>query len=222
MTDEIDWAAVNDGVRKGVNSLLQRLNHYRRRETTFDDVSVALSEEFDDVVQSAMVKALTYRNFQGKSLASTWGYRIGRNAALDWLKAYKSNARYVVRESQQVSMEGHWSDLYDREYEDDPSEHLDDDIEEYAAVVFDRVIRNASREWIQTLVDRDLNEMQYNDIAKKRGCPIGTVQSSLHRVRRLMEPAVRKIEAECGRERCRLVLRHTLVLLRDWLTLTGV
>ena len=147
------------------------------------------AEDAEDVVQEAMVRALTYfSSFRGRN-ARAWLLQIVRNTAYSALRT-RRGLRLVP--------------LADEGEEDAPAgvELVDPaDTPETA------LIRSRDREQVdaliarlplglrETLVMRELEELSYREIADVTGVPIGTVMSRLWRARRLLADAVAGSEA---------------------------
>jgi RNA polymerase sigma-70 factor (ECF subfamily) len=140
----------------------------------------------EDVVQEAMVRALTYfPSFRGGS-SRAWILQIVRNTAYGALEARRGER-----------MAGHTGlDAAAVEEIADPS----DDPEKSLIMSADRarvdaLIGALPVELRETLVLRELEELSYRDIAQVTSVPIGTVMSRLWRARRMLVRAA----AEGGR-----------------------
>ena len=139
----------------------------------------------EDVVQEAMVRALTYfPSFRGGS-SRAWILQIVRNTAYGALKA---------RRGERLGHTG--LDAAAVEEIADPS----DDPEKSLLTSADRarvdaLIAALPVELRETLVLRELEELSYRDIAQVTSVPIGTVMSRLWRARRMLVRAA----AEGGR-----------------------
>jgi RNA polymerase sigma factor (sigma-70 family) len=137
--------------------------------------------EAEDVVQEAMMRALThFPSFRGEN-ARGWILRIVRNEAYSALKA-RAGAR--------------WQPLGEPGGEEDAIELADpgDDPETALIKVRDRgrldaLLSRLPVDLRETLVLRELEELSYRDIAEVTGAPIGTVMSRLWRARRLVAEA---------------------------------
>jgi RNA polymerase sigma-70 factor (ECF subfamily) len=138
------------------------------------------AHEAEDVVQEAMMRALTYfPSFRGEN-ARAWVLRIVRNAAYSALKA-RAGER--------------WLPLADADDEtgvalvdpgDDPEAAL---IKARGLDRLDTLLERLPPELRETLVLRELESLSYRDIAQVTGAPIGTVMSRLWRARRLVAQA---------------------------------
>lgn len=132
----------------------------------------------EDVVQEAMVRALTYfPSFRGGS-SRAWILQIVRNTAYGALKARRGE-RVAGHASldEAVAVE----DIPD--LADDPEKLLirADDLGRV-----DALLEGLPIELRETLVLRELEELSYREIAHVTAVPIGTVMSRLWRARRML------------------------------------
>ena len=141
-------------------------------------------EDAEDVVQEAMVRALTYfPSFRGRN-ARAWLLQIVRNTAYSALRARRGLR--LVPFAQETGGD------------DDPGVELADpgDDPEVALIrardrrQLDTLIERLPLGLRETLVMRELEELSYREIAQITEVPIGTVMSRLWRARRLLAGAV--------------------------------
>ena len=131
----------------------------------------------EDVVQEAMVRALTYfPSFRGGS-SRAWILQIVRNTAYGALKARG------VRMAGQTALDeaGAIEDIPDPAH--DPEQAL---IVSHDLARIDALIGALPLELREALVLRELEELSYRDIAQVTSVPIGTVMSRLWRARRML------------------------------------
>jgi len=135
--------------------------------------------EAEDVTQEAFIKA--YRalpNFRGESAFYTWLYRIGVNAAKNWLIANRRRAptTTAVDSDEAEGYEG--GELL---HDTDTPERL----------LMSRQIADAVNAAMDRLPDdlrtaitlREIDGLSYDEIANAMNCPIGTVRSRIFRAR---------------------------------------
>ena len=135
--------------------------------------------EAEDVTQEAFIKA--YRalpSFRGESAFYTWLYRIGVNAAKNWLIANRRRAptATAVDSEEAESYEG--GELL---HDTDTPERL----------MMSRQIADAVNAAMERLPDdlrtaitlREIDGLSYDEIANAMNCPIGTVRSRIFRAR---------------------------------------
>lgn len=135
----------------------------------------------EDVVQEAMVRALTYfPGYRGGS-GRAWILQIVRNTAYGVLEARRGE-RQVRHISTDVA-----TDIESiPDLADDPEQALmlSDDLSRV-----DALIERLPLELRETLVLRELEELSYREIAHITAAPLGTVMSRLWRARRLLAKA---------------------------------
>lgn len=134
----------------------------------------------EDVVQEAMVRALTYfPSYRGGS-GRAWILQIVRNTAYGALKARSGEQVQRFNPDEADAIES-IPDLAD-----DPEKALilSDDLSR-----MDALIERLPLELRETLVLRELEELSYREIAQITAAPLGTVMSRLWRARRLLVKA---------------------------------
>jgi RNA polymerase sigma-70 factor (ECF subfamily) len=142
----------------------------------------------EDVVQEAMLRALSYfSSFKGVN-ARAWLLQIVRNTAYSW-RARNSGVALVP-----IGDNGEAVGVSDNELvseADGPEAAL---IRARGARRVREVIAALPVELREALVLRELEELSYKEIAEITRTPIGTVMSRLFRARRLLARAVREEE----------------------------
>lgn len=134
----------------------------------------------EDVVQEAMVRALTYfPSFRGGS-SRAWILQIVRNTAYGALKARRGERVTGPAGFDEAAVE----EIADPSDDPEKSLIMSDDL---ARV--DAMIEGLPVELRETLVLRELEELSYRDIAQITSVPIGTVMSRLWRARKMLARA---------------------------------
>jgi RNA polymerase sigma-70 factor (ECF subfamily) len=135
----------------------------------------------EDVVQEAMVRALTYfPGYRGGS-GRAWILQIVRNTAYGALKARRGEQQ--VRHTS-VDAAADIASIPDPADDPEKALILADDLGRV-----DALIENLPLELRETLVLRELEELSYREIAQITAAPLGTVMSRLWRARRLLAKA---------------------------------
>ena len=135
--------------------------------------------EAEDVTQEAFIKA--YRalpNFRGESAFYTWLYRIGVNAAKNWLVA---NGRRTPTTTAVDNEEAEGYDGSELLRDVDTPERLlmSKQIGETVNAAMDRLPED-----LRTAITlREIDGLSYEEIANAMQCPIGTVRSRIFRAR---------------------------------------
>lgn len=135
--------------------------------------------EAEDVTQEAFIKA--YRalpNFRGESAFYTWLYRIGVNAAKNWLIA---NGR---RAPTATAVDNEEAEAYD-------GADLLRDVDTPERMLMSKQIGETVNAAMEKLPDdlrmaitlREIDGLSYEEIANAMKCPIGTVRSRIFRAR---------------------------------------
>jgi len=146
--------------------------------------------EAEDVVQEAMLRAVTYfPSFRGVN-ARAWLLQIVRNTAYAALK--RPQGIHMVK----LYQEGDDNEGGDPGIElvdpgDDPEVTL---LRSEAKRRVDDLLDRLPVDLRECLVLRELEEMSYREIADITGVPIGTVMSRLWRARRLLGEAAQRLE----------------------------
>lgn len=136
----------------------------------------------EDVLQEAMLRALTYfPSFRGDN-PRAWLLQIVRNTAYDALKLDR-DPRFVPLAGATEDDRSGVDPAFDG---DDPETSL---IKSRDRQLLRELIGELPIELRETLVLRELEELSYKEIAEVTGTPIGTVMSRLWRARRLLSQA---------------------------------
>lgn len=139
------------------------------------------SEDAEDVVQEAMVRALTYfPSFRGTNPRG-WILQIVRNAAYASMKVNRGLATVSGDE-----LDGDDPRLADPA--DNPETTL---MKEQDSQRLARHLAAMPVDLREVLVLREIEELAYKDIAAITDAPVGTVMSRLWRARRLLAAAVK-------------------------------
>lgn len=145
--------------------------------------------EAEDVVQEAFIKA--YRalpSFRGESAFYTWLYRIGVNAAKNWLMAHGRRMPLM-------------SEVGDEEVEGIEDSVLLRDETTPEGVLMSRQIADVVHAAMEALPEdlrmaislREIEGLSYEEIAEVMNCPIGTVRSRIFRAREAIAARLRPL-----------------------------
>lgn len=139
----------------------------------------------EDVVQTAMVRALShFSSFRGENPRG-WLLAIVRNCAYTWMQGRKRDPEPLAEDA----------DEQHRAMPDpgpDPETELGS-AEDHAHL--GRLLASLPSELRECLVLRELEEMSYQEIAEITSVPIGTVMSRLWRARRILIKQVERSDA---------------------------
>jgi len=136
----------------------------------------------EDVVQEALVRALTYfPGFRGTN-ARGWFLQIVRNTAYASMSLNRGFPAPVEPDEETL-----------RDPADDPEASL---IRRRGRADLARLIGSLEVELREALILREFEELSYKEIAQVTGAPIGTVMSRLWRARRTLAQAIRREEMD--------------------------
>ena len=138
----------------------------------------------DDLAQEAMVRAFrSIKSFRGDAAFSTWLYRITRNAYVD-----RTRTRWFRFRSASVSIDavrGHAT-----EEENPEGQTLRQERRDYIW----SVLRTMAPKYRNVLVLVDIEGLEYADVAKIEGVPVGTIRSRLSRGRQQLAKKLGRVD----------------------------
>lgn len=143
-----------------------------------------------DVTQDAFVLAFEkLATFRGESAFYSWLFRIAYNAAMTRKRKERRQPASIDEARRQ-----HGDQLSDERADADPAAALD--TEERQAIVR-RALNELAEDYRTAIILKEIEGLQYDEIAQIVGCPIGTVRSRIHRARHeLREKLSRTIKHE--------------------------
>jgi RNA polymerase sigma factor (sigma-70 family) len=141
------------------------------------------ASDAEDIVQEAAIRAFRGIKGFGAVNARAWSLTIVRNTALSWLTKNKPRTVAYINdlsaaEQQELEYEG----LHGTRVETPEETTLfKADAEE-----IQKALAQLSAQYREVIVLREINQMNYRDIAEITNVPIGTVMSRLSRGRQLL------------------------------------
>jgi len=144
-----------------------------------------------DLAQEAFVKAWkSIGRFRGQSSFYTWVYRIVMNVTIDWLrkKQVKGGGAEFDDAVQLKEVDPAARTLPKADAL--PSEGMERS--EIRAQI-DRAIAQLSPEHRAVILMKEMDDMQYNEIAETLGCSIGTVMSRLFYARKKLQTLLKDV-----------------------------
>lgn len=131
--------------------------------------------EVDDIVQEVFIKAYqSITSFRGDSAFYTWLYRIAINTARNYLANIRKTPPL---EAENLDLLPELERLTDQ---DNPELLL---ISEEVAKIIITALTELPAELQTALILREVNGLNYAEIADKMNCPVGTVRSRIARAR---------------------------------------
>jgi len=143
--------------------------------------------EVEDVVQEAFIKA--YRalpSFRGESAFYTWLYRIGINAAKNYLVS-ESRRPPTTTEFDSEEAEG-FEDAEQLRNINTPENEL---MSKQVAETVNKAMDSLPEELKTAITLREIEGLSYEEIANMMNCPIGTVRSRIFRARETIAEKLR-------------------------------
>jgi len=170
---------VLDGHKEAFDVLVEK---YQHRVIQLVARYVRDKSEAEDIAQDSFVKAYkALPSFKGDSAFYTWLYRIAVNTAKNHLVA---RARRSSNNEVDVLEAENFDDAFKLKVSDTP-EHLL--LTEEIRLAVQRAIEGLPEELKRAIRYRELEGMTYDQIAKKMGCPVGTVRSRIFRAREAVD-----------------------------------
>jgi RNA polymerase sigma-70 factor (ECF subfamily) len=143
--------------------------------------------EVEDVVQEAFIKA--YRalpSFRGESAFYTWLYRIGINAAKNYLVS-EGRRPPTTTEFDSEEAEG-FEDAEQLRNINTPENEL---MSKQVAETVNKAMDSLPEELKTAITLREIEGLSYEEIATMMNCPIGTVRSRIFRARETIAERLR-------------------------------
>ncbi len=175
-SDQILVERVQQGDKQAFGLLVSK---YQRRLVRPVSRLVRDPAEVEDVVQEAFIKA--YRalpGFRGESAFYTWLYRIGINAAKNYLA---SRGRRPPTTTEFDSEEAEVFDDAEQLRDQNTPERIL--MSKEIGVTVNAAMEALPEELRNAIVLREIDGLSYEEISQVMNCPIGTVRSRIFRAR---------------------------------------
>lgn len=169
----------------------QLVTRYRTRVFAMIYNMVHNEQDAWDLAQESFLKAWrSIKRFRGKSSFYTWMYRIVMNVTIDWLrKRQVKGAGMEFDDSIQLKEIDPASKTLPKA---DPLPHTRMERAEVRARI-DGAIQQLSPDHRAVILMKEIEEMQYHEIAEALGCSIGTVMSRLFYARKKLQNLLRDV-----------------------------
>ena len=159
---------------------------------------VGTEAEAEEVVQEAFIKAYhALPDFRGESAFYTWLYRIGINAAHN----------YLVERSRKFPQIDVSSDIQSDELLERSLQLSDNQTPETVLMnkeivnVLEYSIEHLPEELKMAITLREIDNLSYEEIAQVLNCPVGTVRSRIFRAREAIAKKLRPVIESNGGKR---------------------
>jgi len=144
-----------------------------------------------DLAQESFIKAWkSIKRFRGQSSFYTWIYRIVMNVTIDWLR--KKHVKGAGAEFDDALQLKEIDPAAKTVPKADPLPHERMERREIRAKI-DKAIAQLSPEHRAVILMKEIEEMQYHEIAETLGCSIGTVMSRLFYARKKLQNLLRDV-----------------------------
>jgi RNA polymerase sigma-70 factor, ECF subfamily len=144
-----------------------------------------------DLAQESFLKAWkSIKRFRGRSSFYTWIYRIVMNVTIDWLR--KKQVKGAGTEFDDAIQLTEIDPASKTVPKDDPLPHQQMERTEIRARI-DQAISQLSPEHRAVILMKEIEEMQYREIAEALDCSIGTVMSRLFYARKKLQNLLRDV-----------------------------
>ncbi len=194
---EIDQQLVERAQRGDKQAFDLLVIKYQRKLARLLSQFIRDSAEVEDVTQETFVKA--YRSlpsFRGESAFYTWLYRIGINAAKNFLVAQKRRASATTNGFEIEDAENFEEGTQLRELNTPESELMSRQI----AQTVHQTLEVLPEELRTAITLREIEGLSYEEIANIMNCPTGTVRSRIFRAREAIADKLQSV-MEVGKDK---------------------
>jgi len=194
---EIDQQLVERAQRGDKQAFDLLVIKYQRKLARLLSQFIRDAAEVEDVAQETFIKA--YRSlstFRGESAFYTWLYRIGINAAKNYLVAQKRRALNTTNGFDIEDAENFEGGSQLRELNTPESELMSRQI----AQTVHQTLQALPEELRTAITLREIEGLSYEEIANIMNCPTGTVRSRIFRAREAIADKLQSV-MEIGKDK---------------------
>ncbi len=194
---EIDQQLVERAQRGDKRAFDLLVVKYQRKLARLLSQFIRDAAEVEDVTQETFIKA--YRSlslFRGDSAFYTWLYRIGINAAKNFLVAQKRRASATTNEFDIEAAENFEEGSQLRELNTPENELMSKQI----AQTVHQALQALPEELRSAITLREIEGLSYEEIASIMSCPTGTVRSRIFRAREAIADKLQSV-MEIGKDK---------------------
>lgn len=194
---EIDQQLVERAQRGDKRAFDLLVIKYQRKLARLLSQFIRDSAEVEDVTQETFVKAYrSLSSFRGESAFYTWLYRIGINAAKNFLVAQKRRASATTNGFDIEDAENFEEGTQLRELNTPESELMSRQI----AQTVHQTLEVLPEELRTAITLREIEGLSYEEIANIMNCPTGTVRSRIFRAREAISDKLKSV-MEVGKDK---------------------
>lgn len=187
---EIDQQLVERAQRGDKQAFELLVIKYQRKLARLLSQFIRDTAEVEDVVQETFIKAYSsLSSFRGDSAFYTWLYRIGINAAKNFLVAQKRRASAISNGFDIEGAENLEESSQLRELATPESELMSKQI----AQTVHQALHELPEELRTAITLREIEGLSYEEIANVMNCPTGTVRSRIFRAREAISDKLQSV-----------------------------
>ena len=196
---EIDQQLVERAQRGDKRAFDLLVVKYQRKLARLLSQFIRDAAEVEDVTQETFIKAYrSLSSFRGDSAFYTWLYRIGINAAKNFLVAQKRRASTTTNEFDIEAAENFEEGSQLRELNTPENELMSKQI----AQTVHQALQALPEELRSAITLREIEGLSYEEIASIMSCPTGTVRSRIFRAREAIADKLQSV-MEIGKDKRR-------------------
>jgi RNA polymerase sigma-70 factor (ECF subfamily) len=194
---EIDQQLVERAQRGDKRAFDLLVVKYQRKLARLLSQFIRDAAEVEDVTQETFIKAYrSLSSFRGDSAFYTWLYRIGINAAKNFLVAQKRRASTTINEFDIEVAENFEEGSQLRELNTPENELMSKQI----AQTVHQALQALPEELRSAITLREIEGLSYEEIASIMSCPTGTVRSRIFRAREAIADKLQSV-MEIGKDK---------------------
>ncbi len=194
---EIDQQLVERAQRGDKRAFDLLVVKYQRKLARLLSQFIHDAAEVEDVTQETFIKAYrSLSSFRGDSAFYTWLYRIGINAAKNFLVAQKRRASATTNEFDIEAAENFEEGSQLRELNTPENELMSKQI----AQTVHQALQALPEELRSAITLREIEGLSYEEIASIMSCPTGTVRSRIFRAREAIADKLQSV-MEIGKDK---------------------
>lgn len=194
---EIDQQLVERAQRGDKRAFDLLVVKYQRKLARLLSHFIHDAAEVEDVTQETFIKAYrSLSSFRGDSAFYTWLYRIGINAAKNFLVAQKRRASTTINEFDIEVAENFEEGSQLRELNTPENELMSKQI----AQTVHQALQALPEELRSAITLREIEGLSYEEIASIMSCPTGTVRSRIFRAREAIADKLQSV-MEIGKDK---------------------
>jgi RNA polymerase sigma-70 factor (ECF subfamily) len=182
---------VRDFIAGDESAFTRLVTKYKDALTNYLNMIVGDYDVATDLCQETFFRV--YKNITRYSNLyqfSTWIYRIATNLAIDEMR-YRRRRGQVFYNNVWAAASGREEDAPEFEISDRRLGPGDEMLRRESGQVLGDAIRSLPEKYRTAFILKEVQELQYEEVARVLGCSAGTIKSRLHRARELLQ---RKLE----------------------------